>query len=192
LSRTRKIILIVLGVIVLCCCASSFSILYPYVKDFHYIMNPEEVVVQAREIMDFQLPPDYEGYMCIQYINIRNLSLIKPGDDANHNPVASINITETLLKEGEKGPPTSLFTPEVMKNSIENSGNLQFVEEHTTIIRGSEVTISTYETIVNGNKVYMVFLSTFIGKQGAVDIKISGQADYWDQEEIDAFINSIQ
>jgi hypothetical protein len=68
---------------------------------------------------------------------------------------------------------------------------MQLVETKTMTIRGEETEVAYYEgTDDNGTALRQV-ITTFPGKGGIAMLMITGPADYWDEEEINAFIESI-
>jgi hypothetical protein len=70
--------------------------------------------------------------------------------------------------------------------------SLSLVKVEDKTIRGEETEVATYEGTDENGLVIRQVITSFPGKDGTAMLMIMGPAELWDQDAIDAFIESIR
>ncbi|MFT3892384.1 MAG: hypothetical protein QM730_12180 [Anaerolineales bacterium] len=154
--------------------------------------NPAEAAKAAHEIVDsYELPAGYQERMAM---NIMFYSFVMIGPDDTGSADGPI----IMLAQFASGAGVSQEQMEQqLRQSFEQqAGNrgmdMHLVEAKKMTIRGNKSEVSIYEgTDQNGTTVRQL-IASFPGKGGTAMLMIMGDAQDWDQTEVDDFINSIK
>jgi hypothetical protein len=183
-----------LGAAVLfCLCAVAFAavIFIRMGKQFQQGMkaDPQAAAETAHKIADYDLPPGYREEFAM---NILTTSMVFMSPDApasfSSGPMIMLAQFRTMGNEAQ--------VKEQMQQSFEQQMGrrnlvMQLVETKKKTIRGEETDVAYYEgTDSNGTAMRQV-ITTFPGKGGIAMLMITGSAEGWDEEQINAFIESI-
>jgi len=193
-SNKNKWIWIGLGAALLfCCCAAlvAFLVLRQAGKTIEEGINadPEAAAQAAHEIVDYDLPPGYQEQSAI---NIMFYSLVMIGPEPSTNDGPMIMLAQFSQVAGSQQEMEEQIRRSFEQQSGNRSLDMQVVEVQKKTIRGAEVEVTIYEGADSNNNVVRQLLTTFPGKDGTAMLMIMGPAQTWDQDLIDAFIESIR
>lgn len=152
--------------------------------------DPASAAKAAHEIVDsYELPAGYQERMAM---NIMFYSFVMIG------PENSSNGSIIMLAQFASGAGVSQEQMEQqLRQSFEQqAGNrgmdMHLVEAKKMTIRGNESEVSIYEGTDNNGNTIRQLITSFPGKGGTAMLMIMGDAQDWDQTEVDDFINSIK
>ena len=153
--------------------------------------DPEAAAEAAHQIADYDLPEGYQEQMAME-IMFYTFVVIAPPDSSgiSNGPIF-------MLAQFQAGMANQQQMEEQFRRSFEQqtsrpglSMELVKVEEKT--IRGEETQVITYEGTDENGLVLRQVITSFPGKDGRAMLMIAGPAELWDQEMVDAFIESIR
>jgi hypothetical protein len=152
--------------------------------------SPEEAAKAAHAIADYELP---EGYQEDAIMNILTTSMVlispRVPDPLSPAPTIMLAQFQTMGNEEQAREQARQSLAQQMgrRNLV-----MKLVETKPTTIRGEETEVAYYEgTDDNGTAVRQV-ITTFPGKKGIAMLMITGLSENWNEEEINAFIESIR
>ncbi|MDX9863188.1 MAG: hypothetical protein RBT34_00130 [Anaerolineaceae bacterium] len=194
-KKTKTLLRIILGVAVFCIIAClAFPLLRSAFVKKVTIFDPEELTVVAQNIVDYDLPPDYNVDSGIKTRKMKFVFFTKDG-------VYLSATTDPIIIIGEM-PYGSEIDEEQMMLELQKSArratntegyNVELVDKSIAAIRGQAVAVYTYEgRDIHDEMIKHEITGTFTGKDGAVFLAFMGYTWEWDQEEIDAFMDSIR
>jgi hypothetical protein len=200
MSKNTKVILgIIAGVIALCICicVSGWIVLKisgnvlqeAMIKD-----TPEEAAAIAKEIMDYELPTGYgeEGAMNMGFMQMVIVKDFQSIDIENARPLIMIASMSPDIEVDEEEIRLQIQLS-MQRSSNKQGYNMKLVEEQEITIRGQQVPLMIYEgTDENDVSMKQIVTGLFDGKNSKVMLFIAGKVSNWNQEEIDAFIESIK
>jgi len=192
-NKNTKWIWIGLGAAALfCLCAVAVAVFMFYkvgqrVKEGINV-DPVSASKAAHEIVDYDLPPGYQEQAAMDLM-VYKFVIIAPQTANNAGPMIM------LAQFNAVGTDPEQMAEQLRKSFEQQSGNrgtnMKVVEVKKMTIRGSEVSVATYEgTSENGNTLRQL-ITSFPGKAGTAMLIIMGDAQRWDQNLIDDFIESI-
>jgi hypothetical protein len=197
MDKTTKTILIVIGSVLLVCGCITAGIFATGLWSFISVVNfvdesvsesPEVAVRVGSEIADFEVP---EGYGSPYSIHFENVTVVayQSSSEKSHLLLAqfpegtSINVEEMLKTiEAGSGEP----------NSIWYNTETTLVEQRPVTICGQEIMLNISEGTSSNGVVFRTATATFEGRGGPSLVMIAGPVDEWDDEMVEAFIESIQ
>ena len=153
-------------------------------------MDPEAAAKAAHEIVDsYELPKGYQERMAMNIL-VYTFVMIAPDPDVNQDKPF------IMLAQFQAGVDEKQMEQQIRQSMEQQAGNrgmnMHLVEVKKMTIRGSESDVALYEgTDQNGNALREL-LSTFPGKKGIAMLMIMGDAQAWNQTEIEDFIQSIR
>jgi len=142
------------------------------------------------ESVDYELPSNYY-WVYSQYTGIMHVSINK----SKHNragierPVIIIASTRSYIDVDKEK-----IHLQIQSSLGKQDYEMKFVDEQEITIRGQKVSLLIYEgTDENGVLMKQVMSDFFEGKKNSkVMLSFEGKVANWNQEEIDAFIESIK
>jgi hypothetical protein len=199
-KHTKIALAILAGLLVLgiCVCVGGWIALRGagrVIEEQMILDDPDEAEALARRIIDYELPAGYREQAAIN-MGIMKMVIIAVGEegdtfDTDRPVIMILEAPENTTMDEEE---LLLQFQESMESSMEGESlELELVGESTTTIRGQEVPLLTYEgTNDQGDEMRQIVSGLFEGKEGAVVVMVVGKESGWDEEEIDAFIESIR
>jgi hypothetical protein len=154
--------------------------------------DPESAAKAAHEIVDsYELPAGYQERVAMD-IMFYSFVMIGP-EDASTTDGPLIMLAQFSSGSGVSQEQMEQQLRQSFEQQAGNRGmNMQLVEVKKMTIRGDETDVAIYEgTDQNGNTVRQL-LTSFPGKGGSAMLMVMGDAQDWDQTEIDNFIESIR
>ncbi len=153
--------------------------------------DPESAAKAAHAIADYELPPGYQEQMAMDLF-VYSMVVIGP-EMGPGSPSAKPMI---MLAQFQAGADQQQMQEQLRQSFEQQSGrrgaSMELVEVKEMTIRGADVEVFIYEGSDENGSVLRQLVTTFPGKDGTAMLMIMGSPDDWDQEEIDAFIESIR
>jgi hypothetical protein len=151
--------------------------------------DPEAAAEVAHAIADYELP---EGYHEEFSMNILTTSMVF----MSARESGSFSLEPTIMLAQFKTLGNEEQIKEQMRQSFEQQMGrrnvvMQLVETKKTTIRGEETEVAYYEGSDDNGTALRQVITTFPGKGGIAMLMITGPSEYWDEETINAFIESI-
>ena len=152
--------------------------------------DPEAAAEAAHKIADYDLP---EGYQEQVAMDIMFYSFVMIGPE---NSTGILNGPMFMLAQFQAGVNQEQMEEQLRQSFEQQAGNrglnmsLVNVEEKT--IRGEETQVATYEGSDENGHVFRQVITSFPGKDGVAMLMIMGPVESWDQDLVDAFIESIR
>ena len=195
MDKTTKIILIVLAsIFVLCICATlvvfvagltSFSIFRSESSPNVHVITEEAVRVGA-EIVDYQVPDEYNSAFSVHFGNITVIG--------NDSPSRKSHIILAQFPED-----SSINLDEISKLVQENSNNtgsrwfdtnMKTIDRIPVTISGQNTTLIINEGESSEGVTYRMANAEFQGRGGPAVLIIAGPSDEWDMQMVDQLILS--
>lgn len=164
---------------------STFAIINPAATETRFIETDATAVAAAgEEIADYTLPPGFgDGYTA----TLAGFSLVSyTGGDGR---------THIYLMQA---PSTLELDREQLENRMrETAGtdewtDLTVVERRSRQIRGEETTLVISEGVNQDGRRYRSAAAFFTGEGGPALVNVSGPAATWDQDTVNAFLDSLR
>jgi len=153
--------------------------------------DPEGASKAAHAIADYELP---EGYQERVAMNFLVYSMVMMGPDSS-SPSSSAAKPIIMLAQFQAAGNQQQMEEQIRRSFEQQSGRrgltMKVVDVKKMTIRGEEVEVTVYEGTDSNDFVMRQLITTFPGKDGIAMLMIMGAAQYWDDEEIDTFIESI-
>jgi len=191
-QNKNKWIWIGLGAVLLICCCAAIAAGLVFRQIGQRVeegmkTDPEGAAQAAHEIVDYTLPRGYQEQMSMN-IMFYSFVVIAPESSGAGRPTI-------MLAQFQAG-----MDQEQMKQQLQQSAEQQYgrngmemrlVEVRETTIRGEETEVVIYEgTDENGYSMRQL-ITAFPGKDGNAMLMIMGDPEYWNENEINQFIESI-
>ncbi len=204
MSKNTKIILgIVLGIVVICGIVAiagviGVGLIGKSVADGSlYTDDPEKLAEEASKILSYELPDGYREQALMNII-VGKMLMISQSDLSNSDyttPVIVIMQLSSLIADGSTSQED--FQRQMEQNMTTTSGgeqlDLELVEEKTMTIAGQETPLLVYEgTNSKGVEVREITTGLFEVNGKSVMVMITGQKSNWPEEDMNAFLSSIQ
>ena len=195
-TNKNKWIWIALGATVLFCCGAVLVaglVFWQAGKKLQEGMktDPEAVAEAAHQIVDYDLPEGYQEQMAME-IMFYSFVIIAPQNSSgvSNGPIF-------MLAQFQSGMVNQEQMEQQLRQSFEQQGgnrglNMELVKVEEKTIRGEETQVATYEGTDDNGNVLRQLITSFSGKDGTAMLMIMGPAELWDQELVDAFIESIR
>lgn len=198
MNKTVKTILIIVGVlVVLCACATTAlfaSGAWTMGKvlqwaDTSTTEDPDEVAQIASEIADFELP---EGFDSPYGMRLAKFTSVGYFSQSRHTHIYLTQLPKDVHMD----------IKEMMRMTQEDAGDPQaplygismaVIEDRPVTICGQESTLSIQEGKSSDGDTFRTATVTFQGKGGnQAVLMVSGPADEWDEEMVNALIASFE
>ena len=153
--------------------------------------DPVEASKAAHAIADYELPEGYQERVAMDFFVY---TMVMIGPDAAPSPDSAVG-PMIMLAQFQMATNEQQMQEQMRRSFEQQSGGrglkMEVVEVRKMTIRGEEVEVTTFEGADENGFVMRQIFTTFPGKNGTAMLMIIGQAQTWDQEEIDQFIESI-
>ena len=188
-------ILIGLGVALLFCCFAVLVAVFVFQQAGKKIQegfntDPVAAAEAAHKIVDYDLPEGYQEQMAME-IMVYSFVVIGP-----NTPTGQSNDPMFMLAQFRAGVSQEQMEQQLRQSIQQQSGtqglNMTLVKVETQTIRGEETEVATYEGTSQEGFVIRQVITSFPGKDGTAMLLIMGPAQTWDQDVVDAFIESIR
>jgi len=179
------------GAILLCCCALVvaglvFGQIGKRVQE-GVKTDPESASQAAHEIADYTLPDGYQEQMAMDIV-FYSFVMITPEEGSVARPMI-------MLAQFQAGMDQQQMEEQMRQSFEQQSGRrgmtLELKEVKEMTIRGEETDVVIYEGTDESGYAMRQLITTFPGKDGTAMLIIMGSPIYWDDEEIELFIESI-
>jgi hypothetical protein len=153
--------------------------------------DPEGAAQAAHAIADYELPDGYQEQIAMDFFTY-NMVMIGPESATTPGSAAGPMIMLAQFKMAANQPQMQ----EQMRRSFEQQSGrrglkMEVVEVKKVTLRGEEVDVTILEGTDDKGFVLRELITTFPGKDGTALLMIIGPAQYWDEDEIDQFVESI-
>lgn len=152
--------------------------------------DPEAAAEAAHKIADYDLPDGYQEQVAME---IMFYSFVMIGPEYSSGSATG---PVFMLAQFKAGVNQEQMEEQLRKSFEQQAGNrglsLSLVKVEDKTIRGEETQVATYEGTDENGLVIRQVITSFPGKDGAAMLMIMGPAELWDQDVIDAFIESIR
>jgi hypothetical protein len=175
----------------LCCCAVIVAVLV-----FRQIgkkveegvkIDPASASEAAHKIADYTLPDGYQEQMAMDIL-FYSFVMIGPESEATNEPII-------MLAQFQAGIDQQQMEEQIRQSFEQQSGRrgmtLELKEVKKMTIRGEETDVVIYEGTDQSGTSMRQLVTTFPGKDGNAMLMIMGSPEYWNEDEIDQFIESI-
>jgi hypothetical protein len=159
------------------------------------VTDPAQISALAREIIDYDLPPDYREETYINFIFGKMLMLQADSTtrDVSLKPFIMITQMPRSITRIDKAGMRRQLQLSVERAMGRGNYRMDLVDQRTATIRGQAVNLYLYEgTDDQGIKTRFLLSDAFDGKSGSLLLLITGPSEGWDQAELEAFIASIR
>lgn len=153
--------------------------------------DPAAAAEAAHKIADYDLPEGYQEQMAME-IMFYSFVIIGPqsSEGISNGPIF-------MLAQFQAGMVNQEQMEEQLRRSLEQQSshpglNMELVKVEEKTIRGKETQVAIYEGTDTNGIVLRQVITSFPGKDGTAMLMIMGPAELWDQDMIDAFIESIR
>lgn len=207
MNRNTKILLGVLAAVVLLCVCAGISALvllrqagqaFEEFGEGMLLTDPVEIAAASAEMLDYELPPGYQEESLIDVVFGKMLMIVSRSEDGitvKSGPVIMIFQLSSLLgiDDTNSGELTAQMQDSLEQQVETNNITYQVVEVKETTIADQTVELVVMEGEDDQGVLYRQVISEgFQTKGGYTMVMLNGLADHWPQEDIDAFIDSIQ
>lgn len=151
--------------------------------------DPHGAAQAAHAIADYELPEGYQEQFAMDFLTI-SMVFISPGEMGSFSSRPTIMLSQfKSFVDGEQAR-------EQMRQSVEQQWgrrdlSMNLVERITVNIRGEETDLLIYEGADDSGIAMRQLVTYFPGKDGTAMLMVIGPIETWDEEAIDAFIESI-
>ena len=152
--------------------------------------DPEAAADAAHKIADYDLPDGYQEQVAM---DIMFYSFVMIGPEYSSGSATGPVFMLAQFKAGVNQEQMEEQLRQAFEQQAGNRGlSLSLVKVEDKTIRGEETEVATYEGTDENGLVIRQVITSFPGKDGTAMLMIMGPADLWDQDAIDAFIESIR
>lgn len=183
--------------ILLCLCAVAIAVfvfarLGQQVKE-GMKTDPEGAAQAAHAIADYELPAGYQEQFAMDFftytmVMIGPTSANTPGSTSTAGPMIMLAQFQMATNQQQM--------QEQMRRSFEQQSGrrglqMKVVETKQMTIRGEDVDVTILEGTDDQGFILRELITAFPGKDGTAFLMIIGPAQYWEEDKIDQFIESI-
>jgi hypothetical protein len=148
--------------------------------------DPAAAAEAAHAIADYELPAGYQEQMAM---DLFVYSMVVIDSDSPGKPMI-------MLAQFQAGADQEQMEQQIRQSFEQQSGRrgmtMTVVEVKEMTIRGAEAEVTIYEGTDENGTTLRQLVTTFPGKGGTAMLMIMGSPEYWDQDEIDTFIESME
>jgi hypothetical protein len=153
--------------------------------------DPEGAAQAAHAIADYELPDGYQEQFAMDFFTY---TMVMIGPESATAPGSAAGPMIMLAQFQMAANPQQM--QEQMRRSFEQQSGrrglkMEVVEVKKVTIRGEEVDVTLLEGTDDQDLVLRELITTFPGKDGTALLMIIGPAQYWDEDEIEQFVESI-
>ncbi len=189
MSRNKKILLGIGGVLALCLCAAGIAVLVFGVGASKVVQSfktdPTSIAQVSSRIADFDVPAGYQPSMAMSILSY-DYVMLTPQAGRQSMVIALMQF------KGLNSPDMQQMRQSMEQQSGQAGANLRVVKTYQTTIRGESTTVTIQEGNTGAGADIRQLLAIFNGKGGPTMLMIEGPVDGWDQSLVDQFIASIR
>jgi hypothetical protein len=153
-----------------------------------FTSDPVAAAKTAHAIADYDLPAGYTEQTAMDFVYYQ-LVIIGPG---NNSDLPSFVLAQLSMKTSTSPENMQKQMQRAMEQQSNGQGsNMQVVERRQATIRGADTQIIISEGTTQDGQAIRQLSTVFPGKSGQAMLLISGPIDAWDQNLVDAFVQSI-
>ena len=154
--------------------------------------DPQGASEAAHAIADYELPEGYQEQVAMDFFAY---TMVMIGPESAISPDSAAG--PMIMLAQFTMPTNQQQMQEQMRRSFEQQSGrpglqMEVVEVKKMTIRGEEVDVTILEGTDDKGFILRELITTFPGKDGTALLMIIGPAQFWDKDEIDQFIESIQ
>jgi hypothetical protein len=195
MNRTTKILLVIVGLTLACCClvAAVVSVAGPALAtralSQTFAEDPEQAAAIGAKIADYTPPPGYQEQFAMDMFGMRMVAIAPTEFDESAVLIMFMQVPAGWLDEEDmREQMVDAWAGQSGQRDLE----LQVVEQETRTIRGHPAVFTIYEGQTSDGDPMRQMVGVFQGKDGPTMLMIMGSPTEWNQETVDAFIDSIQ
>jgi hypothetical protein len=192
MSRSLKVALILVAVVLFCCCVAGLgaTLLGTRLIGHAFITNPDRVQAVGSQIAGYDVPPGYQEMFAM---NMMGVKMVAMGQSA-----VTPELTMIMLMQF---PPGLEANRAEMERQVEQalarqtglgSAEMTSVGQEQTTIKGEPVLLTVREGVTDRGLSMRQVTGLFQGRAGSAILMIMGEVDTWDQAMVDDFIASIR
>lgn len=157
-----------------------------------HVKDPTAIAQIANSMTDYDLPSNYENGLVLKLLTTNALYIFVNGDIPDNLSYPRITLVQF--------PPEKYFSANAARKKMRQAGPQPEIEDGqvvspdkvTILIRGQDVDLTIYHWVDHSGEEYRTMISDiFAGKKGFLQLIIEGPVRGWNEEAIDAFIQSI-
>lgn len=154
--------------------------------------DPQGASEAAHAIADYELPAGYQEQVAMDFFAY---TMVMMGPESATYPDSTAG--PMIMLAQFKMPTNQQQMQEQMRRSLEQQSGrsglqMEVVEVRQATIRGEEVDVTILEGTDDKGFVLRELITSFPGKDGTALLMIIGPTQFWDEDEIDQFVESIQ
>jgi len=175
----------------LCACAAAFFVFFKVGERVQegFSTDHESVVETAHQIADYELPRGYTEQTSFDFFFYTFVMITPDTNGSLGEPVIMLAQFTTNATNQEQ------MTEEIRRSFEQQSGNpnvrLELKEIKKMTIRGEETEVAIYEGVDASGTSMRQLITTFPGKDGTAMLIIMGSPQYWNDQTVNDFIESI-
>ena len=194
-GNKNKWIWIGLGAALLFCCGAALVAVLVFGAAGRRLQqgiktDPESAAKAAHEIADYDLPDGYQEKMAMDLVLYSFVMIAPESIQANGSLIMLAQFDQTYGADSEQ------MEQQLRKSFEEQSGNssanMKLVEARDATIRGEKTVVAVYEGTDENGITMRQLITSFPAKNGSAMLMIVGDAEHWDQQLADDFIESIR
>lgn len=197
MSRTMKIVLGVVGVVLLLGCLGVLGVGFLGARFFGQAANPEQARAVAAQIADYDLPEGYREAMGIDLMGMKMAMIAPEGittSGASGGLPAGLMI---MLAQMPPGGGDAAAMQAQMQSAMGQQGGfgggqMQPAGTVDITIRGQPVTLQRSEGSAKNGQPVKMLAGAFEGKSGPAMVTVYASADGWDEAQAMAFLRSMR
>ena len=149
--------------------------------------DPESAAQAAHVIADYTLPRGYQEQMAMDIL-FYSFVVIAPESEGAGRPII-------MLAQFQAGMDQDQMQQQLQQSAEQQYGRngleMRLVEVKEITIRGEETEVVIYEGTDDEGRTLRQLVTAFPGKDGSAMLMIMGAPEYWNENEINQFIESI-
>jgi len=192
MSTNTKRLLIIMGIAAVFCLVAvaaaigGASLLVNRFKD-SVVTDPAKIQQMAHEFVNYELPPDYEEQMGMDFMVYKMILITSP--EPTSKPMIFL-----AQFQAENSTPEQMA--EQMRQSVEqqsgrNGLKLKVVETRNVTINGKETLLTVSEGPDKTGAGFRQWMTACPAKSGMIILLIQGDVDGWDDAALESFLASI-
>lgn len=191
MNESKKLLIGLGVVLVLCCCAAGIS--YFTFREFGSRMenafngDPTSVARAQVEIAEFDIPSGYKPLA----INMFNYDMVTLTPDSSNSGMTIMLMQYTGLIAGNSEQMEEQLRQAVAKQNSQPGASMQVVDTHDEVIRKQTVRVTISEAEYQ-NFTMRQWTTVFEGNKGPTILMVQGPAETWDDQLLEDFIKSIK
>ncbi len=158
-----------------------------------HVKDPTAIAQIADTMADYDLPSQYEEALVTRFSSTNVLYIFAREDTPNYLSYPRITLVQFPPDKYASAQAAREKMRQVGPQTDIENGRITSMEEVITTIREQKVSLTIYHWVDDaGNEHRSLASAIFTGKQGFLQLLIEGPVQGWDEEMIDAFIQSIR